>query len=232
MSNNYELVNLKLKKGNRLMIKGFYDYKTYGLRWNHLLKLTYKVIESEGEVSLDDFMSDYLERVLFNGILKIQIKDLYWRRVVLKTPKGEFNYNLTYEFHGELERPIEDLLDSYKFELKRRFGRNVFITILGVSPEARYDALGACESALLEPLVLKSTGCVLKLTGVKKPTDKELLSNTDNDSTPLIKPEIWRSLNDDSLYTGIQNKNSLLRGGKRYSSLKFLRNIYKLFKNK
>ena len=230
MSNNYELINFNLKKGNKLMIKGFYDYKNYGIGFNQVLKLTYKVIESKGEVNLENFMSDFLERVLFNGILKIQIKDTYWRRIVLKTPKEEFKYNLTEEFHGELERPIKDSLDNYKFEIKRRFRRNGFINISGASPEARYDAIGACESALLEPLILKSAGCVLKLTGVRRPTKEELLSRMDDDLPSLIKPEILESLQE--VFSRIEDKDKFLRGKKRSSYLNFLRNIYKILKKK
>lgn len=232
MSNNHELIKFKLKKGNKLMIKGFYDFKNYGIGFNQLLKLTYKVIESEGEVNLENFMSDFLERVLFNGILKIQIKEAYWRRIVLKTPKEEFNYNLTQEFHGELERPIKGSLDSYKFEIKRRFGRNLFINIFGASPEARYDAIGACESALIEPLILKSAGCVLKLTGVRRPSKGELLSRTEDNLPSLIKPEILEELERVCPYPIIWDKDKLLREKKRSSYLKFLRNIYKGLKRK
>ena len=77
-------------------------------------------------------MSEFVEKLLMNGILRLQSKTVCWRRLVIKTPRTQIVYNLTAEMKGGLDLPIKGAFSVYKFEIQKRSGRTVYLTLFGV----------------------------------------------------------------------------------------------------
>ena len=176
MANNYDTIEFDVKNEDIITIKGYYDYKSSNVTYEKTLNLTYKIFKLPEISSLEDFMSEFVEKLLINGILRMQSKNVCWRRLVIKTPRSQIAYNLTGETKGVLDLPIKGAFSAYKFEIQKRSGRTVYLTLFGVPQSISQAVVTDCERLFLEPLLLERSECELRLSGIRAPNEDLILS--------------------------------------------------------
>lgn len=169
MANNYSKLKMSLEQGDVLTITAFYDFKKNGLDYHKTLHLQYMVSESpDNDPShLEDFMSEFIEKVFIDGFLKIQSTSIKWRRIVLKTPYNQYIYNLSSNIRGTLEGLNWNPFTVSTFEIQRYSGRNIYLNIYGVPSNVDDRLIESCETMLLEPITLTKTYTLIELIGVR-----------------------------------------------------------------
>ena len=135
MAHNYDTFGLLLKANEDLRMQGHYEFKSKGRILKKVIHLIYKVIECpEDEISAETFMHEYIDKIVNNGLLKIQSNSVTWRKIVVTAPtiQNPFNYMLHVNTKGILDGPIKTNA-FYQFEIQNMNNNRSFLNVYGIT---------------------------------------------------------------------------------------------------
>lgn len=164
MQTNYNQLSFNLFEKDFFNVQGYYEFKIHGFNYQKRIYLSYKVLKSPGSIPLEDFMSEYFEKILSNGFLKLQSKHIYWRRMVIKTPSKQFNYILPPNIRGHRDSVLYNPSNTYKFQIQQ----NLYLKLYGIPIDIDYHLIKNFEKMLVNPLILEKSNCIIQLNEVPK----------------------------------------------------------------
>lgn len=163
METNYNQLTFNLSENDFFNVQGYYELKMYGLNYQKRVNLSYKILKSPGSILLEDFMSEYFEKILLNSFLKLQSKHVYWQRMIINTPSKQFKYVLPSNIKGHIDSLLFNPSNSYKFEIQRESGRNVCFKLYGIPLNIDDRLIENFKKMVLNPLILEKSDCILEL---------------------------------------------------------------------
>lgn len=164
MDNNYNQLTFNLFEKDLFNIQGYYEFKLHGFDYQKRLYLSYKVLKSPGSISLEDFMYEYFEKILFNGFLEVQSTDIYWRKMVIKTPLKQFNYILPPNIRGQRDRLLCNPSNVYKLRIQQ----DLYLKLYGIPINLDDHLVENFKNLFLHPLILEKSNCIIQLNKVLK----------------------------------------------------------------